>query len=215
MNRKVNASSIKKMLNNKFDIMEDDDEYEEDFETIVKSEVLEDKVYIRIIGQINSETYESVSDVLLSLIVAKNTSDIIILIDSVGGMLRPTFGIVNLLKSMDNKITTVAFNMCESAACVIFAAGQERYMLRGTEYMLHQLRSNLENTYKVSDLKEITCNLDELTAQYKELLLAGSNIDEDFLDNILENKEDTILTEEQLLQYGIVTKMFDKFSEIM
>ncbi|MBR5227284.1 MAG: ATP-dependent Clp protease proteolytic subunit [Clostridia bacterium] len=215
MYKKVTDVAVKKIMDVKLGMMEDDEEYEEESESIVKSEEVEDKVYIRVIGQINNETYESVSDVLLSLIIAKNESDIVILIDSNGGMLRPTFGIVNLLKSMNNKITTIAFNLCASAACIIFAAGEERYMLRGTEYMLHQLRSILEDTYKVSDLKELACNMDELTARYKGHLLNGSSIDEDFLNTVLDNKEDTILTEEQLVKFGIVTKIFDKFSEIL
>lgn len=176
-----------------------------------------EKIFIRITGEITYSTYEEVSSAIVNIVASKNTSDIVIFIDSSGGMAEPTIYMANLFKAMSNKIITVAFNECCSAACMLFALGEERYMLTGTYYLLHQVKSSLD-TYGIGmqtdKIRALADSVDKIQDKYKKVVFESTNFEKEEFDAIFKKEEDTILNDEQVLNYGIATKIFTKFEEL-
>lgn len=194
-----------------------EEQFEENEAPYGQSVVLieDDKIYISILGYIEAETYDYIVSQLLNVLATGNTSDIVIFIDSEGGMVEPTMDIVRLLKAMDNKIITVAFNNCSSSACLIFSVGEERYMLAGTKFIMHKVKASISNVFmQDEEYIKIADGLKDREEEYKAIILEGSKITKKKLDQIFRKKEDTILTEEEILKYNLANKIFKKFSEL-
>ena len=176
-----------------------------------------DKIFINILGDITHELYDALTPTLLEIVASKNTNDIVIFIDSCGGLMEPTMDIVRLIKAMDNKVITVAFNNCSSSACLLFSLGDERYFLSGTEYIMHKVKASLldPNTWMQDEgFMELAKSLKEREEEYKKVILEGSDIPNSKLSDVFGSKEDTKFTEEEILKYNIATKIIMKFSEI-
>lgn len=175
-----------------------------------------EKIFIRVPEVIDSDFYDEVSAYLLELIISKDTSDIVLLVDSEGGEVDPTIDVYNLLQAMDNKIITVAFNKCCSVACVLFALGDERYFLRDTTYILHQIRAifPLKQQMQTTELKEFADSFEDCQNNYKQIISTRTKIPKNKLKTIFSSLEDTFFTEKEIIKYNIATQIFSKFSEI-
>lgn len=176
----------------------------------------DDRIFIRVPGIIEQDFYNLVSSFLLDVAIAHNKSDIVLLVDSDGGELAPTLGVYGLLEAMDNKIITVAFNRCCSAACILFALGKERYFLKDTEYIIHQIRASIytESQVQTTQVKKIADSFEACQNDYKKIIMKKTKIPKNKLDAIFSSIEDTRFKNEEIIAYNIATKVFKKFSSI-
>jgi len=209
------ASELRK---NKADI--ERESYEEGGEEFVgHAEVIStaDKIFINILGDITHDMYDALAPTILEIVAAKNTSDIVLFIDSQGGFMDAAMDIIRLIKAMDNKIITVAFNNCSSSACLLFSLGDERYFLSGTKYIMHKVKASLlyPNAWMQDEgFMELANSLKEREEEYKQVMLEGSDIPNSKLNDVFGSKEDTKFTEDEILKYNIATKIIKKFGEI-
>lgn len=177
----------------------------------------EDKLFIRVPETIEEDFYACVSTIMLDMILSKNDMDIVLLIDSYGGDLNATMDTYNLLSSVDNKIITLAFNKCCSAACILFALGEERYFLRDTTYILHQVRAYIQTESQMmqtSEVKKFANNFENSQNEYKRIIKKKTKIPTDKLNEIFNSLEDTKFKTDEIAKYAIATKIFKKFSEV-
>lgn len=177
---------------------------------------MEDKLFIRVPEVIENEFYDFISGILLELIITKNMIDIVLLIDSYGGVLNATMDTYNLLSAMDNKIITVAFNKCCSAACLLFALGDERYFLKDSLYILHQVRAivSIEDQMQTTEIRKFANSFENSQNEYKKIIMKKTKIPKEKLNEIFNSLEDTKFKNEEIAKYGIATKVFRKFSEL-
>lgn len=178
--------------------------------------VTQERIFIRIPKIIDSDFYDDISTLLINLIISKNNTDIVLLIDSMGGSLDPTLDMYNLLQAMNNKIITIAFNNCCSAACALFALGEERYLLGGTRYILHQIRAvvQMEKQMQTTEIKKFANSFENFQNNYKQIIEAKTNIPKSKIKEIFNSLEDTVFSEEEIIKYKVATKIFSKFSDI-
>lgn len=178
--------------------------------------VMEDKLFIRVPEVIEEEFYDFISSVLLEFIITKNKMDIVLLIDSYGGVLNATMDTYNLLSAMDNKIITVAFNKCCSAACLLFALGDERYFLKDSLYILHQVRAivSIEDQMQTTEIRKFANSFENSQNEYKKIIMKRTKIPKEKLNEIFNSLEDTKFKTEEITKYCIATKVFKKFSEL-
>lgn len=178
--------------------------------------ITDDKLFIRVPEVIEDEFYDFISGVLLGLMITKNTMDIVLLVDSYGGVLSATMDTYNLLNAMDNKIITVAFNKCCSAACILFALGEERYFLRDTTYILHQVRTYIqsESQMQTTEIRKFASNFENSQNEYKKIIMKKTKIPKEKLNEIFRSTEDTKFKTDEIAKYCIATKIFKKFSEL-
>lgn len=212
------------MKRNNFLIIGDTFEAEEteEFETCNRGYELiptesADRIYLRILDRITQDMYDGISLQLISLISNHITADIVIYIDSTGGDFLAAYNIARLLNSMPNRIITVAYHECCSAACLIFATGEKRYMLEGTTYILHQVRGRINTQahgLQISEIRVIENEMKRQQNMYKDAMLAATGIPPKTIEKILRNPQDTILSESEILEYKIATKIFKKWDEI-
>lgn len=178
--------------------------------------VTEEKLFIRVPEVIEDDFYDMVSSILLELMLTKNNMDIVLLIDSYGGALNPTMDTYNLLNAMNNKIITVAFNKCCSAACLLFALGEERYFLKGSLYILHQVRAivSIEDQMQATEIRKFANNFENSQNESKKIIMKKTKIPKEKLNEIFNSLEDTKFKNEEIAKFEIATKIFKKFSEL-
>ena len=94
------------------------------------------------------------------------SSSLTIYISSPGGSIDIAVELFYFLKLLDCKITTVNLSCVNSAAIIIFAAGDERVCLPCSSFYVHSITKHLDGDFTVEDLlrevKEMSANTDKV-----------------------------------------------------
>lgn len=137
----------------------------------------------------------------------EDNEDAVMLIDSPGGDIFALPPIYEVLKDTGVHLTTVGVGMVASAAAIIFAMGDERILLPGTEYLIHHARK-----YPNSNVPMQKFDFEKGEAEAKAILgrdvqmLSKTKITKDVIEEKCVHGIDWILTPEELKEYGVVTK---------
>ena len=83
---------------------------------------MKEKFYNKIMinGEIDSQTYQTVLNTCINILETGNTDDILVIINSNGGVVEDTNAIIDLLDIMPNRKTTVIVGRAESSAGILF-----------------------------------------------------------------------------------------------
>jgi ATP-dependent Clp protease, protease subunit len=145
-----------------------------------------------------------------------NASEHILHMISPGGDVFEGFGIYNLLKNTNKKITTHIEGVTASISTLIAFAGEKIIMNRTSEFMIH----NPYITDLKGDEKDLMNTANQL-GKIKSLLLDvsgrraarnGKAISQDDLSKLYDNE--TWLTPDQALQYGFVDEVQDAIKAV-
>lgn len=88
-------------------------------------------------GEIDSKLADSIICQLLQLSVEAPDEEIVMYLDSPGGVISSGLAIYDVMQAVPCKIRTVCVGMAASMAAVIFAAGDTREILHHGEVMIH------------------------------------------------------------------------------
>jgi ATP-dependent Clp protease protease subunit len=127
-----------------------------------------------------------------------------ILIDSPGGDVYATLGIIDYIEQLDVKVNTLCRGKAFSAAAIILACGTgTRMCSKRSTVMLHQTSSFLGG--KMSDISAFLENVKMLENTIYDLLAEKTKKDAEFWRQNM--KSDMFLTSEQLLSYGLIDQI--------
>lgn len=122
-------------------------------------------------------------------------------IQSPGGSLLPTLGVVDLIKTSNIPINTYVDGYVASAGTLITVVGANKLMGKYSTMLIHQLKMGPQSG-KYDEIKDSTTNADTLMQIIKDIYLSNSNIDEDTLDFLLNH--DLLLNSSECKKYGFV-----------
>lgn len=88
-------------------------------------------------GEINSKLADSIICQLLQLSAENPEEEIVMYLDSPGGVISSGLAIYDVMQAVPCKIRTVCVGIAASMAAVLFAAGDTREILRHGEVMIH------------------------------------------------------------------------------
>lgn len=165
-------------------------------------------IQISIWSDINSETSLLVKETLK--VIENDEEPLLIYINSPGGSLTDAVAICNLLESIKNPITTVALGACCSAACMIFACGDNRVIGKDILYMIHQpyvITGEEEINHKTS--KERTEHMKQCLDIYKNSLIPKTELPQSIIDDLVKNGKDVYINQKNCLKYKIATHKFE------
>ena len=129
---------------------------------------------------------------------------ITLLITSYGGDVYAMLGLVDYIRSLPVKVNTHCVGTCMSAASVLLACGTgKRTMTKNSTVMVHE-GSSVE-IGKATDVMRGVDYLKELQKNINKILGEVTKKDVDFWVKIQRN--DTYLTPEQCLKYGIIDEI--------
>lgn len=160
---------------------------------------------------LNQEIDESVVNNIIYHIIRFNRLDkdvpadertpIWLYINSPGGALTDSFGLVDVIKTSTTPVYTVNLALAASGAFHVFIAGKKRYAMPSSEFLIHELRTgDLDGISKVMD--RMSFEAGEISDMLKDHVLSHTSIDPFLYDTKLRSEWYMLAT--QAKGYGIV-----------
>ncbi len=159
---------------------------------------------------------EPIEDHLANIVIAQMlfleaddpTKNISIYLNSPGGVISSGLAILDTMRYVKSKISTICIGQCASMAAVLLACGEkgERYALPNSRIMIHQpsggfqgqasdIRIQAEEVQRLKDL--LNGVLADMTGKSKKVVEKDS--DRDFF-----------MSGKEALDYGLIDKVIDK-----
>lgn len=133
-----------------------------------------------------------------------DTPNILVRINSYGGVVSEGLAIYNLLKSCGKSVETICDGFACSAASVIFCAGEKRTMPKSSLLLIHNAW-----TYGVegdaNDLRKVADDLEKITQPSVEVYKAVSNLSEDKIKELM--NAETWITADEAKDWGFATEV--------
>ena len=134
----------------------------------------------------------------------KAKRDVNLVISSYGGVVYSMLGTIDYFNSLPVKVNTHCVGACMSAAAVILACGTgKRTMTQNSTVMVHE--GSAFEAGKTSDVLKGADHLKKLQTNINRILGKVTNKTQEFWEEV--SKQDTYLTSEQCLEYGIVDEI--------
>ena len=156
-------------------------------------------------------TYEIEQDTLYAVMTRfdnfvqhNEDKDINLVLSSYGGDVYSMLGTIDYFKTLPVKVNTHCFGACMSAAAVILACGTgKRTMTRNSTVMVHE--GSAFEAGKTSDVLKGADHLKKLLENINRILGEVTNKSQSFWEEV--SKQDTYLTAEECLEYGIIDEI--------
>ena len=130
--------------------------------------------------------------------------DINLVISSYGGDVYAMLGTIDYFNTLPVKVNTHCLGACMSAAAVILACGTgKRTMSENSTVMVHE--GSAFEAGKTSDVLKGADHLKKLQSNINRILGEVTNKDQEFWEEV--SRQDTYLTSEECLEYGIVDEI--------
>ena len=156
-------------------------------------------------------TYEIEQDTLYAVMTRfdnfvqhNEDKDINLVLSSYGGDVYSMLGIIDYFKTLPVKVNTHCYGACMSAAAVILSCGTgKRSMTQNSTVMVHE--GSAFEAGKTTDVLKGADHLKKLQSNINRILGEVTGKDQEFWEEV--SKQDTYLTSEECLEYGIVDEI--------
>lgn len=122
-------------------------------------------------------------------------------INSTGGDLYSAFALIDIMRNSNHPIRTIAVGSAMSAAFLIFASGNERYVGKNTSLMCHQFSDSTEGKYH--DIKATMKDNDLSNNKMVDILKQATGLAPSVIKKKLLPASDVYLTAEEAIELGI------------
>ena len=130
--------------------------------------------------------------------------DINLIISSYGGDVYSMMGIIDYIKNLEVKVNTICYGAAMSATAVILACGTGvRSMSENSTVMIHE--GSAFEVGKTSDVIKGADHMKKLQTNINRILGDVTKKTQEFWEDV--SKQDTYLTSEECLEYGIVDEI--------
>lgn len=162
-------------------------------------------------GEITDWDYNIAKSIIGYNMHSTDNSPIVLLINSIGGLLDVTYSIIDTIKISRIPVWTVNMGQALSGGCMIFLAGEKRFTLPHSWCMTHMGSGGTSGNYDQS--KEQQKVWDEQVKNMGEYIMSQSGID-DKTWRKYKNK-DWWLNSEQQLEFGFATDKLEDIDQIL
>ena len=155
-------------------------------------------------GELDIERTQSIVSFILEC--KKSNEEGVMMINSPGGLTSGLDSIYATLVDTGVRLTTVGMGTVASAAAILFAMGDERMILPGTEYLIHHPRQKWEHATVQEYDFEIQLERIRLIEERFGRMLEKTRITNDVIKEKCDKGSDWILTPEELKEYCVITR---------
>lgn len=160
-------------------------------------------------------TEKSVNDLIMFLTqsLAKQNpqnpyDELIVQISSSGGSSDHGLLAFNFLKQIQIPKTTIGMGNVDSAAIMLFCAGDKRITMPSCRFVLHQALMNINGQFDSKKLTELGNLTKRITDDYASVIHKTTNQKK---KNVSKKISDgTVLSSSEALSFGLVTEVVDK-----
>ena len=122
--------------------------------------------YIDFSVSVNAISVRNLIDTLTNK-VPNHVQELHLLINSPGGSVPVALGLANFLESLPCKLITYNISRCDSAAIMLFVAGEERFCVPEGTFFAHSVNIELSGQYSLDSLRMEYLKLQQ---DYKSIL---------------------------------------------
>lgn len=160
---------------------------------------------IRITGDIDDSTFD-VFDIAMTELESRNKKTVTVKINSWGGDPYQALAIVSRMQESKCLVDTKGYGPIASAATLILAAGtRQRSISALSSFMHHETYYNAEG--KHTEVVNLVAEMERQERLWCEVMSGLTNKDSVFWRKLGKNK-DAYLTPDQLLEFGVIDKIF-------
>ena len=130
-----------------------------------------------------------------------------IIINSPGGSSDEMFAIydtINLYQSSGLVFRSFGFGLIASAASMLFVCANQRFVGDNAKFMLHGGAGFFGGS--PNEIKEALERYDKDTEQYKNLIVANSNLTPEVVEGMMKDGKDHFFTAKEMLESGLADK---------
>lgn len=170
----------------------------------IYSRLLKDRI-IFLGGEIEDNIANSIIAQLLFLDAQDKEKDIVMYINSPGGVVTSGLAIYDTMRHIKADVSTVCVGQAASMGAVLLSAGTKgkRYSLPNSRVMIHQPSGGARG--QATDIQIQAKEIEKLKKRLNEILseATGKNIKEIYTDT----ERDNFMSAEEALTYGIIDKI--------
>lgn len=170
----------------------------------IYSRLLKDRI-IFLGGEIEDNIANSIIAQLLFLDAQDKEKDIVMYINSPGGVVTSGLAIYDTMRHIKADVSTVCVGQAASMGAVLLSAGTKgkRYSLPNSRVMIHQPSGGARG--QATDIQIQAKEIEKLKKRLNEILseATGKNIEEIYIDT----ERDNFMSAEEALTYGIIDKI--------
>ena len=166
---------------------------------------------IECIGEINSESVNSLIRQIRYLARQDPNGEITILINSPGGEVASGLALYDVMQSVDCPIKTVCVGTAASMAAVLFAAGDERVMLPNARVMIHDplISSGIGgSTLTIKSISDDLMKTREIVAK-----ILAKHTHKTLKEIYKKTEKDSYFYAEEAIEYGLADRIINKFTQ--
>ena len=134
--------------------------------------------------------------------------EIIIQISSSGGSSDHGLLAYNYLRQLGLKKTVIGMGNVDSAAVMIFCAGDVRLAMPGCRFTLHEALTTIQGTFNGTKLHEIANLNERITNDYCKIISSVTSKKVDKISKIV--KLGQVMSSEEAKEFGLATNIQDK-----
>lgn len=174
--------------------------------------IISQRRYVQLTGSINENTSDQFISNLLKLEMSDPMKDILVIINSYGGLIHSAWAMIDTMNLVNCNIHTLVIGKAISAASLILMNGTKgkRYSTKHSSIMMHKLQGETSG-----NIDHMFTDINETRRMQKEIesyIIEKTNIIQEDLDKMIIN--DCYLTPTKAQELGIIDRIIDKFSDI-
>ena len=143
----------------------------------------------------------------LANLVEAGVSEITLVIDSPGGQVEPTLITYSFIRALPARVNTHAQGFVQSAATVLFLAGQERSADRNARFVFHPSQSFLTGLLGEQQFRERLTEFDAIADTITEIYRDRTRLTASEIDRFAHGV--TIYTADQAQSSGVIQAVSD------
>lgn len=159
---------------------------------------------INVIGDIDEAMFKKVH-VIMGKMEANDEKEVQITLSSAGGSAMAALAIFDRFYLSPMEITVIATGLVASAAVVILAGGDNKLMTPSAWVMVHEEQMEDVVSQNVTNMEHNAKNFRSFEDQWNKILAANTKIDSHAWAYL--HRQDTYLTPEKCIEYGLVDKV--------
>ncbi len=179
---------------------------------------MKERTVIRFLAEINQQSANALISVVEKLI-HQGKQDILLLISSPGGSVFHGLSLYNFLTKAPINIETCNFGSIDSIACVVYCAGEKKYSLPNTRFLLHSISFNVRGDARFEEkkLKEIVNGLKMDRENISEIISKNCKKTQKEIEEIM--LEGNTYNSKEAKSFGLIDEiteeLFDEDEEIV
>ena len=130
-----------------------------------------------------------------------------IYISSLGGQLRASLLIYDMIKAHPHEVNTVVLTECHSAALLVLLAGDTRQCFNSSLIHLHEGNTTFDGDFTISEIKNIIAQIEEDFSRYDTIMVRETNLDYEVLGDL--KSRGVYLNAPEMKHYGFINEIID------